>query len=159
LEQGRRDIDGLSEGMSNSYQGVAYHVHHLQETSFHRWEDPDHSALAVDLQLRNENTGFAQSFAKKLLERQRTNPNVVIDPGRVMGYYNADDLPVYVYLAAEYAVCDQWYCSVRGSTWPNRLYAVAGRAARSRNNAHPPIYKLPAFVRQLDERAVGWRAP
>lgn len=29
-------------------------------------------------------------------------------------------------MAAQYAVCDHWFCSLPGPTWPNRFFAVAG---------------------------------
>jgi phospholipase C len=54
-------------------------------------------------------------------------------------------------------VCDRWFCSVRGATFPNRLYAVAGRSAGRRDNASPPVYHLPSFVRQLDKFGASWR--
>ncbi len=75
-----------------------------------------------------------------------------------MGYYDSEDLPVYDHLAAEYCVVDRWFSSVPGATWPNRLYAMCGQAARSgRDDASPPIYALPSFVRYLDEAQVDWR--
>jgi phospholipase C len=74
-----------------------------------------------------------------------------------MGYYNGSDLPVYDHLAREYLVCDRWFCSVPGSTWPNRLYAVTGKAAGSKDNKKPPIYDLPSFPRHLDTARVSWR--
>jgi phospholipase C len=74
-----------------------------------------------------------------------------------MGYYDADDLPVYDHLAAEYCVVDRWFSSVPGATWPNRLYAMCGQAAGSRDDASVPIYALPTFIRYLDELGVGWR--
>lgn len=49
-----------------------------------------------------------------------------------MGYYNADELPVYDHLASEDCVVDRWFSSVPGATWPNRLYSVAGRRAPRR---------------------------
>jgi phospholipase C len=54
-------------------------------------------------------------------------------------------------------VVDRWFSSVPGATWPNRLYALAGQAAGSRDDANPPIYDLPTFVRYLDECGVEWR--
>src|ERR1017187_7379343 len=79
------------------------------------------------------------------------------DPGLVMGYYDADDLPVYDHLAGEYCVVDRWFSSVPGATWPNRLYSVAGRAEGSRDDKSPPIYALPSFARYLDQHQVDWR--
>ena len=57
-------------------------------------------------------------------------------------------------------VCDRWFSSVPGATWPNRLYAVSGRAARSRDDLPhnlPPMYNQPSFVRHLDAHGVTWR--
>ena len=77
-----------------------------------------------------------------------------------MGYYNGTDVPVYDHLAREFAVCDRWFSSVPGATWPNRLYAICGRAAGSRDDLPlnlPPIYNQPSFVRHLDAHDISWR--
>ena len=101
-------------------------------------------------------SGFAQNFAR-ISRARAANLNVAVpDPGLVMGYYDADDLPVYDHLAAEYCVVDRWFASVPGATWPNRLYAVAGRAAGTRDDVSPPLYELPSFVRHLDDAGVDW---
>jgi phosphatidylserine/phosphatidylglycerophosphate/cardiolipin synthase-like enzyme len=42
-------------------------------------------------------------------------------------HYGAQHLPMYDFLARNYAVCDAWHSSVLGDTWPNRLCALAGR--------------------------------
>ena len=82
------------------------------------------------------------------------------DPGPIMGYYHAVDVPVYDHLASEFAVCDRWFSSVPGATWPNRLYAICGRAAGSRDDRplnFPPLYNQPSFVRHLDANGISWR--
>ena len=93
--------------------------------------------------------GFVSNFAKS----RPKAPKVDI----VMGYYNGSDLPVYDHLAQEFCVCDRWYASVPGATCPNRLYAVAGQAAGSKNGKQVPIYDQPSFVRHLDAKKVSWR--
>jgi phospholipase C len=40
---------------------------------------------------------------------------------------------------------------------PNRLYAVTGRAAGSRDNASPSLYDIKSFVRHLDNARVSWK--
>jgi phospholipase C len=35
-------------------------------------------------------------------------------------------LPVLNFLARQFGVCDSWFASVPGPTWPNRFFAVAG---------------------------------
>ena len=157
LEGGREDIDGLKADMANDYGGRSYPVHHLKRPAFRPEEDPDHSGEATSVQIAGgAMSGFVDSFAAKLAQRGAAER----DPGLVMGYYNADDLPVYDHLAAEFCVCDRWFCSVPGATWPNRLYAIAGRADGSRDDkasGDPPLYNLPSFVRHLDAHDVSWR--
>jgi phospholipase C len=155
LEGGRRDIDGLREGFANDFDGRRYPVRHLATTAIP--DDPDHSARSVDLQVGSgAMNGFVASYAATL-SRAGVQDG---DPGLVMGYYNAADVPVYDHLAREFAVCDRWFSSVPGATWPNRLYAISGRAARSRNDRphnRPPMYNQPSFVRHLDAHGVSWR--
>ena len=82
------------------------------------------------------------------------------DPACVMGFYDGSDLPVYDHMAEEFAVCDRWFSSVAGSTMPNRLYALCGAAAGSRDNRPtyiPPLYHQPSFVRHLDANRISWR--
>ena len=43
-----------------------------------------------------------------------------------MAYYNRGDLPYYYQLADSYTVLDDYHCSVRASTDPNRLSAMTG---------------------------------
>ena len=155
LEGARGDIDGLRAEFSNEHDGRSYPVHHLGCTAIA--DDPDHSAGSVDLQVGGGRmNGFAASFAGTLTSRGIRDG----DPGRVMGYYNAADVPVYDHLAREFAVCDRWFSSVPGATWPNRLYAICGRAGGSRDDLPrnvPPLYNHPSFVRHLDAHGITWR--
>ncbi len=155
LEGARDDIDGLRAEFANEHSGRSYPVSHLDSTAI--TDDPDHSASSVDLQVGDgEMNGFVTSFADTLSSRGVQDA----DPGRVMGYYNAADVPVYDHLARQFAVCDHWFSSVPGATWPNRLYAISGRAARSRDDLPhnvPPMYNQPSFVRHLDAHGITWR--
>jgi phospholipase C len=152
----RTDVNGLQPGMSNAYRGVTYPIHHLARTAFEPVEDPDHSGAATTVQVAGgAMSGFVESFAATLADRGAPDH----DPGLVMGYYNGDDLPAYDHLAAEFCVCDNWHSSVPGATWPNRLYALTGRADGSRDDkpSGPPLYDQPSFVRHLDAHGVSWR--
>lgn len=146
LELGKA-VDGLTSDMSNTFKGKTYAVHRLTDTSFSGGEDPCHSGACVAEQLSGTNAGFVSNFAG-------TYPDA--DLGLVMGYYNDASLPVYDLLAKRFCICDRWFCSVNGSTWPNRLYSLAGRAAGSKDNKTVPLYSLPTFVRHLEKRRVSW---
>jgi phospholipase C len=149
LEAGRTEVDGLKASMSNAYKGKRYKVRHLQRTALTKDEDPCHGGACIAEQVASGMGGFVSNFAKS---RPRAK---LVDV--VMGYYNGSDLPVYDHLTREFCVCNRWYCSVPGATWPNRLYAVAGQAAGSKDPRRVPVYDVPSFVRHLEKSKVKWR--
>src|SRR5215467_2485752 len=155
LTGGRADVDGLHPGMGNEHDGRGYPIHHLTTTKVD--VDPDHSASAVDVQLGDGRMdGFVTSLAHTLADRGIEDG----DPSSAVGYYDAAEVPVYDHLAAEFLVCDRWFCSVPGATWPNRLYSLCGSADGSRDDRPPhvpPMYDKPSFIRHLDAAGVSWR--
>jgi len=154
LVGGRAEVDGLSPGLANEYDGRTYPIHHLDTTAL--GVDPDHSSSAIDKQIAGgAMTGFVSSLADTLTAR-----GVQGDPAVAMGYYDGSDLPVYDHLAEKFAICQRWFASVPGATLPNRLYALAGSAAGSRDDVarpRPPLYHKASFVRHLDAHSVTWR--
>ncbi len=158
--RGRSDVDGLTGPTVNfnMLDGVRYETHRLSAERFKdETEDPDHSGRSVDEQLAGDGGGFVANFARISSERAAASHEEAPDPGLVMGYYDGTQLPVYDHLAEAYCVIDRWFSSVPGATWPNRLYAMTGQAAGSRDDISPPIYGLPSFARHLDEHNVSWR--
>jgi phospholipase C len=157
--KGRSDVDGLQGPPRdvNPYDGKDWPIHHLDRTEYKdEAEDPDHSARSVDQQLEHDGKGFVENFARISHARAVKEGKPIPSPDLVMGYYDAEDLPVYDHLAEHFCVVDRWFSSVPGATWPNRLYAAAGRAAGTRDDVAPPLYSLPSFVRYLDECKVDW---
>ncbi len=146
LELEGHEVDGVkpaeNKPLINLYNGEEYELHEAKRTALTMAEDPCHDGWCVAEQLSNGNGGFVENFAA-------THP--AADPSVVMEYYEAEQVPVYNYLAQHFCVCDRWFCSVPGATWPNRLYAVAGTAAGSLDNESPPLYDCSSFLRQLDE--------
>src|SRR2546426_1858905 len=61
------------------------------------------------------NSGFVTSYSK-------IDP---AHPGEIMKCYAPDQLPVLTALAQEFAVCDHWFSSMPGPTWPNRFFVHA----------------------------------
>jgi phospholipase C len=52
-----------------------------------------------------------------------------------MSYYTREDLPVSYALADNYTICDNWYSSVLGPTWPNRFYLNAASSGGQQGNS------------------------
>jgi phospholipase C len=157
----RQDVDGLrGPGVNfNQADGSTYPIRRLTVTQFGgEAEDPDHSGASVDEQLKGGTMGgFVENFKRASGARAVTLGVQPPEPDLVMRYYTAQELPVYDLLAREYSVVDRWFSSVPGATWPNRLYAAAGRAAGTRDDISPPLYSLPSFARYLDKHKVSWR--
>ena len=151
IEQGRDDIEGPALTMKNDYRGESYPVHPAPRTTMTKAQDPCHSGWCVDEQLKNKSGGFVSNFMKTRKGQAGGNPGVV------MAYHTAEQLPVYDFLAREFCICDQWFCSVPGATMPNRCYALAGTSNGLRNNLKPSQpYNLPSFVRHLKPDQWRW---
>jgi phospholipase C len=75
-----------------------------------------------------------------------------------MQYLTRAHLPVTWALADEYAVCDRWFASVMGATWPNRMYWLSGTSMGMQNNDLPPGgWTAPLIYDQLDAAGVEWK--
>ncbi|GJH05956.1 alkaline phosphatase family protein [Paraburkholderia terrae] len=63
-------------------------------------------------------TGFAATY--------EDHADVVAD---AFSAFTPDQLPVLNFLASQFGLCDNWFASVPGPTWPNRFFAVAGTSS------------------------------
>ena len=149
LEKGRTDVDGLTKQMHNTYKGVDYFPKRRAQTAFSKDQDPCHAGKCVAEQLSNSNGGFVSNYV-------RTHPKDT-EVDLVMNYYDGATLKVYDRLVQESCVCDRWFCSVDGATWPNRLYSVRGQSGGQKDNKKIPLYNLPSFVRYLSKGKISWR--
>jgi phospholipase C len=149
LENGRTDVDGLTKEMHNTYKGVDYFPKRRTQTAFLKNQDPCHAGGCVAEQLDNNNGGFVSNYARNYPK----DPEVDL----VMNYYNGATLKVYDQLVKDSCICDRWFCSVDGATWPNRLYSVTGQSGGTKDNKKIPLYDLPSFVRYLSAGKISWR--
>ncbi len=89
------------------------------------------------------------------------NDGFVVDYGGpgVMQYQQRTDLPISYALADEYALCDAYFCSVMGPTWPNRFYGHCGTSDGMRGNDWPVdgVYAIPHVWGKLAEAGVEGR--
>ncbi len=82
--------------------------------------DPKHEVRFVFEQLQNNNGGFVLDF-----ERNYPNSSSAARQ-EIMGYHPLDFLPALHTLALEFTICDHWFSSLPGPTWPNRFFALTG---------------------------------
>jgi phospholipase C len=85
-------------------------------------EDPPHDWDPVHAQWnQGANDGFVKAHAGA-------------SESEVMGFHDRSQIPFYYWLADNFTVCDHWFCSVLGPTWPNRYYMHATSSNGKKDN-------------------------
>ena len=90
--------------------------------------DPPHGWTSChDQWNQGQNDGFVTEYAA----RNGT------DGTGVMAYQTRETAPISWALADSFGVCDQYFCSVMGPTWPNRFYAHMASSEGKQDNSLP----------------------
>lgn len=161
----RMDVEGLKGNETNPYNGIDYGPFALTGTLFK--ESPCHDFKCVadqvhkgESDLEGKMDGFVENFAKHY------EPEGV-HPKKVMGYYQAAQIPVYDLLAREFMICDHWFCSHPGPTFCNRFYQLTGRLNRNFKGEfetdNPKLSEnlAPVFTKtifdHLSDQGISWR--
>ncbi|HEX8393897.1 MAG TPA: alkaline phosphatase family protein [Longimicrobium sp.] len=125
-------ITAATTSNSNTYNGNTYYVQSGAPLSMPT--DPGHEFLDTVEQLSGagavypsggpypaiNNSGFVSNYATTTSEGP-VPPSQ--DIGDVMACFaTPTQLPVMYQLATQFALCDQWYSSIPGPTWPNRFF-------------------------------------
>ncbi len=119
-------IDATTTATGNSYGGVTYYVKAVAPASM--TTDPGHEFADVAMQLSDNGGGFAENYATSISED--TGRPTAGHIGDIMACFNTPaQLPVIQQLASEYAICDKWYSSLPGPTWPNRFFVHGASSA------------------------------
>ncbi len=132
-------INGLNGSESNTFNGTIYPV--SQPADLVMPVDPGHEFTDVVVQLGGTHATYPSGGSYPAID----NSGFVTDYAAVGGqsnpaeimkcYATSRQLPVLYALATEFAVCDSWFSSVPGPTWPNRFFA---HAASSGGLDHSP---------------------
>ncbi len=183
LDHPSAEFDGLARG--GPYQNLNWDGTEKIEVSANAKYvmpvDPDHAHDAVMEQISlDENgkptmEGFVTSYERK--GRGLSNPRLggVFAPlikgfesrkkkkasieGRgpvIMESHDSSNIPVLSTLAKEFAVCQRWFCSVPGETWPNRNFMHAA-TSDGETNIYPRFYRNHTIFEQLEEAGADWR--
>lgn len=129
---GIRGINAATSANKNSYNGVTYPFGPGAPGSMPT--DPGHEFPDVLQQLTGttklpltngypaiDNSGFATNYATSASEK--TGLPTKDEIGDIMlGFQTEQQLSAMYDLAANFAVCDRWFSSLPGPTWPNRFF-------------------------------------
>jgi phospholipase C len=136
-------INGLSVDDTNTYAGVTYSAGNTAPDKM--LVDPGHEFTDVVIQLSGtgasyppggpypqiNNSGFIASYASQP-DYTQSGGN---QPAMCMNSFTPTTLPILTTLAKDFVVCDQWFSSMPGATWPNRFFV---HAASSGGLDHSP---------------------
>jgi len=109
--------------------------------------DPPHD---WDESHRQWNQGANNGFVS---EQRAKFPGQPTAAREAMGYHTRDQLPVLYWLADHYTVCNNWFSSVMGPTWPNRFYLHCGTSNGERKNERHP--ELRSIWNELHDRNIS----
>jgi len=148
-------IDPTHPGQNAVAPGEVYR----QERMTYRmtFPDPKHDHEAVVAQLQDNNGGFVRNYAENYSD---TTPE---QRKQIMGYYGLGSLPALHELARHFVICDQWFSSVPGPTWPNRLFLLSGTSqgrvkmfeGLGQLNLHS--YDQDTIFDRLNAKRISWR--
>ncbi len=115
LVEGRADVDGLKDGIVNRTAGGAIITPAAADLGC--IADPPHG---WDSSHRQFNGGACDGF---VTEYERTEGREA--PHRCMDYLPRELQPTTFAMADHFALCQRWFASVMGPTWPNRYHLLA----------------------------------
>ncbi|MEH0448779.1 MULTISPECIES: alkaline phosphatase family protein [unclassified Streptomyces] len=82
----------------------------------------------------------------------------------VMGHYTREDIPFQFALAETFTVCDHYFSSVLGPTWPNRLMWMTGsidpealHGGPVTGNSAPTPFSWTTYAERLQAAGVSWK--
>jgi phospholipase C len=117
------DLDGVDPNKPNVNRVNGTDFKQMETTERQMILDPRHEVNHVLAQMKNHNGGFVADFAKA---RPTSTPE---QRQFIMGYYPLDCLPALHTLARDFLICDHWFSSLPGPTWPNRFFALTGTSS------------------------------
>jgi phospholipase C len=164
LRSSEYPINGLTGDEGNprdpAHLDPAQEVKVSSDAGFILSYDPGHSFPDVNLQLFDNpagppptslpNAGFILSYS----QQPHVTPSIA---DTIMKCLAPTTVPVLTTLAREFAVCDAWYSSVPGPTWPNRFFAHAATSKGYLDNNSFRNYDMPTIFENLSAAGRTWR--
>ena len=119
--------------------------------------DPKHETINVLRQIEGGNKGFAADYEAAYPQSS------VSQRQEIMSYYPLGFLSPLHELAQQFTVCDNWFASVPGPTWANRLFAMSGTSLGRVKmptgifDLHNHNYNQDSIFDRLANAGIPWR--
>lgn len=167
------DLEGIpQQGQKYRNTSSASGTHYDQKPIAARVvaEDPPHEFTDVQKQIGNSTTRLMGGFVDTYLTVAGVSESTPGQVDQVMAYFPFSDtptgvkLPALQSLASNFLICDHWFSSVPGPTWPNRFFVHSGTCLGrtempAGGNLKPlwPPYNQTTIYDRLSEKSIKWR--
>jgi phospholipase C len=155
------NLEGPDDGHPHQIPDYPDATHLLSQVSGARPRiavDPGHD---LDDVLRQIDGGACDGFVRDFVQH---SPQAIPEERyQIMEYFDLEALPVLHTLALQFTVCDHWFSSVPGPTWPNRFFVHSGTSLGHVDMPagifHPALhlYDQDTIYDRLEEKKVSWR--
>jgi phospholipase C len=122
--------------------------------------DPGHDQPDVGFQLYGTDQYDFNTDGKSngfVLDYTRRTKNDSVKGARIMRCFAPERVTALATLAREFAICDHWYSSLPGPTWPNRFFAHAATSNGHADNAFRLSNNFPTIYHSLQDAGVPWK--
>jgi phospholipase C len=102
------------------------------------------------------NLGFAFDYRQVCLSSGQTDEESRANAGAVLRCFGAQKLPALHTLAREFAICNKWFSSIPGPTWPNRFFMHCATSGGYIDNALR-AYPMRTLFQNLSDANISWR--
>jgi len=114
-------VDPANRGSNTDNSGQIFKQEETREVQMDL--DPGHRLEDVMVQLENNNAGFVKNFVQRHADSSPEQRQ------QVMSFYPLMFLDALHRMARDFTICDHWFSSVPGPTWPNRFFALSGTSS------------------------------
>jgi phospholipase C len=131
--------------------------HVMKATTTHIVQpDPSHELPDVLKQIAGPNLGYVTDYATVYPTGGSTG-STWLQRQEIMGYYDDGVLPNLHTLAKQYTVCDRWFSSLPGPTWPNRIFVHTGTSLGYTTNSVGNDWDQTTIYELLDYNNISWK--
>jgi phospholipase C len=151
------DINGVDETRFNVNPIDNSKVFQIPTTAITQQNDPGHEFENAMFQMQNNNGNYVADYVKRFPKATKDQIQ------EAMGYYQEGIFPSLHTIAKNFMVCDNWYGSVPGPTWPNRLFLLSGTSLGHVDMPGSPKdtqfhnYDQTSIFDLLSEKDISWK--
>ena len=148
-------IDGLNGNETNlDSQGAVVRVTQDAQHAGDLNPDPPHDFLSVNGQIFGNLAGSGAPSMQGFVKAYEATTRNVLKSHRVMKCFGPGRLPNLQTLAQQYAVCDRWFASVPGPSFPNHAFAF-GATSLGHVDMNPNYLSLKTIFEVLDQNGIS----